>query len=103
MKDTRISLLFEENNVNISELSRKTGIPYGTLYDIAKGKTRSEKVPVGTFIKIARAFGMTVDELFSDKPDDGRFELLNIYDSLGVYGKRALLACGRGFASNGIS
>lgn len=103
MEGTRISLLFEENNVNISELSRKTGMPYGTLYDIAKGKTRSEKVPVGTLVKIARAFGMTVDELLSAEPDAERFELLRIYDSLGDYGKRALLACGRGFASNGIS
>lgn len=43
----KIQKLFEEQDVNISQMSRKTGIPYGTLYDIAIGKTSFDKIKIG--------------------------------------------------------
>lgn len=92
--------LFKNRQVNVSQLSRQIGIPYGTLYDIAKGKTKAEKVPLGTAIKLANAFGLTIDSLISATPDSSRSELLNIYDSMNDDGKRALLACGRGLRAD---
>lgn len=93
----KIQKLFEEQDVNISQMSRKTGIPYGTLYDIAIGKTSFDKIKIGALSKIAHEFGMTVDELIGDvELDQDRYELCQIYDSLGATGRTALLACARG-------
>ncbi len=95
--ENKISRLFDEQKVNISEMARKTGIPYGTLYDIAKGKTPFEKIKIDSVVKIAHEFGMTADELIGDGDVDyNRFELCQIYDALDRYGKRALIACAQG-------
>ena len=92
--ENKITRLFEEQRINISDCSRKTGIPYGTLYDIAKGKTPFERVNIGYVIKIAHVFGMTADELVGDAElDPDRYELCKIYDEMGGTGRRALLAC----------
>ena len=93
----KIQKLFEEQEVNISQMSRKTGIPYGTLYDIAVGKTSFDKMKIGALSKIAHEFGMTVDELIGDvELDPDRYEICQIFDSLGSTGRSALLACARG-------
>lgn len=93
----KIQKLFEEQDVNISQMSRKTGIPYGTLYDIAVGKTSFDKIKIGVLAKIAHEFGMTVDELIGDvELDQDRYELCQIFDALGRTGQMALLACARG-------
>lgn len=95
--DDRIQRLFKEQQVNISDLSRRTGIPYGTLYDIANGKTDFTKVRIGALMKIASEFGMKVDDLVGDyDADPDRYELIRIYDDLGTTGRRALLACAQG-------
>ena len=92
--ENKITRLFEELNVNISDCSRKAGIPYGTLYDIAKGKTPFERVNIGYVIKIAHVFGMTADELLGDiELDPNRYELCKIYDEMSHTARRALLAC----------
>ena len=93
----KIQKLFEEQDVNISKMSRKTGIPYGTLYDIAVGKTSFDEIKIGVLAKIAHEFGMTVDDLIGDSDiDQDRYELCQIYDELGFNGRAALLACARG-------
>ena len=102
----KIQKLFEEQDVNISQMSRKTGIPYGTLYDIAIGKTSFDKIKIGALSKIAHEFGMTVDEfgmtvdeLIGDvELDPDRYELCQIYDALGPTGRVALIACARGLS-----
>lgn len=95
----KIQKLFEEQDVNISQMSRKTGIPYGTLYDIAIGKTSFDKIKIGALSKIAHEFGMTVDELIGDvELDPDRYELCQIYDVLGPTGRVALIACARGLS-----
>lgn len=98
--ENKIARLFQEHDVNISEFARKTGIPYGTLYDIARGRTTYERIGIGTLIKISREFGMTADELLGDyEPDPVRYELLQIFDALSFDGRRALIACARGIES----
>ena len=95
--ENKITRLFEEHKANISDVARRADIPYGTLYDIAKGKTPFERVSIGHVIKIAHVFGMTADELIGDTDlDEERYELIQIYDSLGTTGRRALVACAQG-------
>lgn len=95
--ENKIARLFEEQEINISEFARKTGIPYGTLYDIAKGKTAYERIGIGILIKIAHEFGMTADEILGEYEfDPKRYELLDIYDSLKAGGRKAIIASARG-------
>ena len=92
--ENKITRLFEEQKVNISEVARKADIPYGTLYDIVKGNTPFEQVKISHVIKIAHVFGMTADDLIGDADlDADRYELCKIYDEMGINGRRALLAC----------
>lgn len=99
--ENKLTRLFEERRVNISDFSRKVGIPYGTLYDIAKGNTDFDNVSVGKILKIAHGFGMTADELLGEQidQDPARIELCEIYDGMNNEGRRALLASARGLAS----
>lgn len=50
--------------ISAAELSRRSGVPYGTVYDISIGKTRVEKMAVEKFLKIAHGLGMTAEELY---------------------------------------
>ena len=68
---TVISELFEESGMSVQAFADKTGLKYGTAYDIAKGVSKVENIGAGAFVRIAHAFGMTADELIGDRLDDG--------------------------------
>lgn len=98
--ENKLTRLFKEKDLNISEFSRRSGVPYGTMYDIARGKTPFEKIGISTFIKIANEFGMTAEELLGEcEVEPMRFELCQIFDGMGFEGRRALIACARGIES----
>lgn len=95
--ENKLTRLFKEKDLNISEFSRRSGVPYGTMYDIARGKTPFEKIGISTFIKIANEFGMSAEELLGEREVEPlRFELCQIFDTLSFDGRRALIACARG-------
>lgn len=91
--ENQITRLFAEKGVKISTFARINGISYGTLYDIISGRTPIERVKIGTFVKIANGFGMTIDELLGDpRLDLRRYEIDEIYGDLPELGKRELHA-----------
>lgn len=98
MKENMLTRLFSEKKINLADFSRKHGIPYYTLYDIARGKTNPEKINISTFLKIAHGLGVTADDLLGglEDIDSDRYELCEIYDSMTYEGKRALIAAARG-------
>lgn len=55
-------------SLTAAELSRRSGVAYGTIYDISIGKTKVEKMAVEKFLKICRALGMTAEELYYGTP-----------------------------------
>ena len=65
---TVISELFDESGMTVKEFSQKTGLKYGTAYDIARGVSKIENIGAGAFVRIAHVFGKTADELFDDIP-----------------------------------
>ena len=92
-----------DQNISAAELSRRSGVAYGTVYDISIGKTKVDKMDVGKFLKIAHGLGMTAEELYYGKPaertyrderqtalnahyetfnDDGRNELAKIAERM---------------------
>ena len=80
---------------NIKKVSEICGVPASTLYSISRGDTNLENVGVVHFMKISRALGMTVEELFgimnsdlpvevesSDELTDEEMDLLDYYRAL---------------------
>lgn len=99
---TEIGELIKRNYKNLSEFSKEADIPYGTVYDIVKGKTKFENIGVTVFIKICKALDMTVEELYyglsapEPKYSDPRQTALNrYYESMNEEGKNTLLNTAR--------
>lgn len=95
---TDIGELIKKRFKNLSEFSRLSDVPYGTLYDIASGKTKFEKIGIGVFMKIAHGLGMTAEELYYGEAVRMEFadpsqEALNVFwESMNTRGREALLA-----------
>lgn len=68
--DNRIGTLIESHSKNLSEFSRLSGVSYGTLYDIVKGKTKIDNIGISTFLKISSCLGMTAEELYYGTPPE---------------------------------
>ena len=66
-----VQLAILRSGMTIADVSRASGVYYGTLRDIAIGKTDIGKVDVHKFIAIAHALNMTADELMAMGNDDG--------------------------------
>lgn len=104
---TVISELFEESGMTVQAFADKTGLKYGTAYDIAKGVSKVENIGAGAFVRIAHVFGMTADDLLGDTlehakdvdselvlTDDER-ELIETMRSTDEQGKQAIMAVAR--------
>lgn len=92
---------------NLSEFSRVSGVPYGTVYGIAKGKAKRDNISVGAFMKIAHALGMTAEELYYGTPpqrpsysDQRQSELNGHYESLNDDSKSDLVGFAKSFAAD---
>lgn len=71
-----INTLLHNNSMTKYRLSKLSGIPYTTINDICSGKADIKKCSVDNVYRIAKALGVTVEELlepyYIDRPD---FEL----------------------------
>jgi len=67
----RIRELQEKNHMTRGALSRASGVPKSTLNDIMNGISRD--VTLGTLVKIANGFDLTVREFM----DDRRFNIID--------------------------
>ena len=72
--------LLESRKMSKYRLSRLSGIPYTTINDICSGKASIEKCSAETIYKIAKVFGVSMEELIEDaiekkKPSGYTFDL----------------------------
>ena len=61
-----ISLLMEQKGITRYRLSKLSGVPYTTLGDICSGKTELKKCNAETVYRLAKALGVTMEELLAD-------------------------------------
>lgn len=61
-----LSVFFERRHIKISALARDAGIPPTTLYKYISGGGDVHNMGVHTFMRLARALGMTGDELYDE-------------------------------------
>lgn len=62
--------ILEKNNLTTYSLSKKSGVPLTTVFDLSSGKTSIENVSVNTINKIANTLDLSIDEFikeFNDK------------------------------------
>ena len=58
--------LLKQKGLTKYVLSKLSGIPFATISDISTGKSRIEKCSAGTVYKLAKALGVTVEDLLAD-------------------------------------
>jgi len=58
--------LLEKNQLTKYRLSQMSGIPYTTIGDICSGKTELKKCSAETVYKLAKSFGVSMEDLLSD-------------------------------------
>lgn len=101
-----LKTVMHENGVSIAELSRKSGVPYGTLYDLVSGRTSPKKITVDTSIAIASALDTSVEKLMgiekraSENLSADEIALLTIYRKGDSTQKSAILASAEGIVSS---
>ena len=64
----RIKYYLNQNNINIWELCKRTGIPCSTISTFMSGKT--ELLKLDTLLHICEGFNITLSEFFNDPSID---------------------------------
>ncbi len=59
----------ERLGVTRAQLTKMTGLGYSTINDLYSGRSDVSRMTVGAFSRLADAFGMTMDELYSMAKD----------------------------------
>ena len=67
-----LTSLLKERNLSVYQCSKESGVPYTTLLDILKRKTRIEKCTAETIYKFVKALNVEMEELLIEcfKEDD---------------------------------
>ena len=60
----------EKLNMTKYRLSMESGVPQATIHDICSGKAKLEKCAAGTLFRLAKALGVTVDEILQSAEMD---------------------------------
>jgi len=58
-----IDSLLNEKKISAYRCAKESGIPYTTLLELVRGKTHIEKCSADTVYKLAKLFGVTMEEL----------------------------------------
>lgn len=58
--------ILKQKNISIYQLSKKSGIPYTTISELVRGKTRIEKCSAETIYHLSRVLGVSMESLISD-------------------------------------
>lgn len=61
-----LASLLKERQLSVYQCAKESHIPYTTLSDVIKGKTRIEKCTAETIYKLAKVLHVTMEELLAD-------------------------------------
>lgn len=87
--------------MTLRQFAIASGVPYATLYDVAKGKRPLDGMSARHAATIAHALGMSVEELLGEEPPTltaDEAELLGLFRSLPPFGRKMALATVRNIA-----
>lgn len=61
-----LDAILKEKNMSIYKCAKLSGIPYTTLSEVVRGKTRLEKCSVEVVYKLSLALNISIEELIAD-------------------------------------
>ena len=77
-----LASLLREKQLSVYQCAKESIVPYTTLLDIVKGKTRIEKCTAETLYKLAKTLNVAMEELLAEcfseneeTPDSRDFEI----------------------------
>lgn len=76
----RVEKMLKIREWKLTDLVSKTGKPYSTIREVVKGKTENPRKD--TLEAIAKALGITLEELLSDEKDEKLSEMIREIESL---------------------
>lgn len=59
----------EEKNMSVYQCSKLSGVPYTTMLELVKGKTKIKKCSAETVYKLSKILGTTVEELIEESEE----------------------------------
>ena len=65
-REMELMNLLKEKQLSVYQCAKESQVPYTTLSDIVKGKTRIEKCTAETIYKLARTLHVTMEELLTE-------------------------------------
>jgi transcriptional regulator with XRE-family HTH domain len=67
----RVKVLMSKHGWSMRDLSRQSGIPYSTIYDVLEsGKVRPDNLTARNLKRLARTLGTSIDHLVGTWEDD---------------------------------
>ncbi|MBQ7760923.1 MAG: helix-turn-helix transcriptional regulator [Clostridia bacterium] len=61
-----LEAILEQKNISMYQLAKQSGIPYTTVSELVRGKTRIEKCSAETIYRLSRVLGVSMEDLISD-------------------------------------
>lgn len=65
-REMKLTSLLRERQISVYQCAKESSVPYTTLLDIVKGKTRIEKCTAETLYKLAKTLNVAMEELLSE-------------------------------------
>lgn len=73
----RVKVLMNKHGWSMRDLSRQSGVPYSTIYDLLEsGKAQPDNITARNLKRLARALGTSIDHLVGtwEEDDQGDYE-----------------------------
>lgn len=70
-----LETILKQKNISLYRCAKESGIPYTTLSELVRGKTRIEKSSAETVYRLARTLGVSMEDLISSSIERLDFEI----------------------------
>ena len=64
-----LETILKQKNLSMYQCAKLSGIPYTTLSELVRGKTRIEKCSAETVYRLSRVLGVSMEDLISDSKE----------------------------------
>ncbi|MBQ8146650.1 MAG: helix-turn-helix transcriptional regulator [Clostridia bacterium] len=61
-----LETILKQKNISMYQCAKQSGIPYTTLSELVRGKTRIEKCSAETIYRLSKVLGVSMEDLISD-------------------------------------
>ena len=70
-----LASILKRKKISVYRCSKESNVPYTTLLDIVKGKTKIEKCSAETVYRLAKVLNIAMEELLEERLEDRKLML----------------------------